>query len=240
MNDAIYAVLVAFLAVSLLLTTVSTSVENSVIAAAYQRRVDIADQTYPTARDAILSNLAAWTQANPTTAATGSVAGTWSDGNGATASSEIAGDSSSTAGPSHIFHDGMVNANNLATNTEVQERRIAIDITVTVDDAAVPIEHRVLVRTMNVAPFVERLAEMPIGTSMNGTVNAGGDLGGCAGTGAGCDADGTVAADDSRVHTVLQCTATVGSGTCPSNSLFDISTYATSRWQNTEADKVAP
>lgn len=186
-----------------------------------------AEVQYVTARSWMENTLSTYVQNNPSSAVTSSAFGSgWSSPSGTTtATVSVQGDT--VAGGTQTTYA------NIQQNASVNERRVALDLTVKqTQPTPSVVTHRLVYRVYNAAPFVQYLGEVHVGAASDRTITAGADNGGCAGTGAGCDTNGVQAADDQRLGAGLSCVVGANSGQCPASNTFDKSQYGNGTWNN--------
>ena len=130
-----------------------------------------------------------------------------------TASYSVVGESDATGGAANVTSSNVERADG------VWERRVAVDVGVSVldddDNAMLSRTHRVIVRAWAQPPYAELLGEQDSASVANERANGAADTGGCAGTGAGCDAQAPGYSVDSTLYPVQTCRDSPNSGTCP-------------------------
>jgi hypothetical protein len=185
-----------------------------------------AESQYTIARVWAENTLATYVQNNPNSAVASSAFGTWSSSDGnATATVTVQGDT--------VAGGTQTSFANIQQNAAINERRVALDLTVKqTQPTPSVITHRLVYRVYHASPFVSYLGEEDVGSASDRTITAGADNGGCAGSGAGCDTNGVQAADDQRLGAGLSCVIGSNSGTCPGGGVFDKSQYGNGTWNN--------
>jgi hypothetical protein len=124
------------------------------------------------------------------------------------------------AGESDVIGSAAnVTSSNVERADGVWERRVAVDVDVSVLDdgghAMLTRRHRVIVRAWAQPPYAELLGEQDSASVANEVVNGAADTGGCATTGAGCDPQAPGAGIDSTLDPVQTCLDGPNSGSCP-------------------------
>jgi hypothetical protein len=140
----------------------------------------------------------------------------------------IEGDSVTTAAAGTAYASANV-------EQVTQERRIALDISINGAGATVFAPHRVVLRVWNGQSGIQNqlLSDEPIGSTIDPTP-APDDNGGCNGASTGCDPNASTSPDPTVVQALIACNPGVGSGTCPGSGNWNVSTYASSTWGNSQ------
>ncbi|HVA27654.1 MAG TPA: hypothetical protein VNF68_05710 [Candidatus Baltobacteraceae bacterium] len=134
---------------------------------------------------------------------------------------------------------GTYVANNLDTDPNAGERRVAVDVSLT-GTHGVAITQRFFVRLTDGAPFVQVLAEQRLGGDLTSSTSVAADTGGCnASTGTGCDPLRTKTQDSSLYTGFYNCANGVGSGTCAPGQTFVHPTYGNASLTNGQATQGA-
>lgn len=175
------------------------------------------DSTYASARTTIVNYIANYIQAHPTTSLT-SVPG-WSNGT-ATVTVTVDGDTQDAG--------ATLTAGNV--DTTASERRISLTLTEKETATAVPTSHRVIIRAYGYAPYADVLSDLPIGAPSDSTTIKSADIGGCNGSGTGCDTQQTTASDPSLLYAHTNCTLGIGSGVCPPSGYYDVTSVTNKSW----------
>lgn len=220
MNYLLSAVLV-FVVVGTVLATTQTQSHQTIVGSAEAQAITTANGLLNQATIATGANLVAQAIANPTTALTAGY--TWTSG-GATVTSAIEGDTKSGS--------GTLTASNIETTSN--ERRVAVNFTVTAATTSPPIYHRILYRLYTAAGGgYQILSDVIVGATTDASINAAPDIGGCAGIGPGCDPNQVQAADPTTILAQNACVLGYGSGTCTVPD-FNTSVYTNAAWNNSQ------
>jgi hypothetical protein len=224
MNYLFTAILV-FVVVGTVLVTTQTQSHQTIVGSAEAQAVTTANGLLNQASLATGVNLVAQASANPTTPLTAGY--TWTSGT-ATVTSAIEGDTKTGS--------GTLTASNIETTSN--ERRVAVNFAVTATTASPPIYHRILYRLYTAAGGgYQILSDVVIGATTDASINAAPDIGGCAGTGLGCDPNQVQAADPTTILAQHACNAGYGSGTCPGPDI-NASVYTSAAWNNSQLSQV--
>lgn len=224
MNYLFTAVLV-FVVVGTVLATTQTQEHQTIVGSAEAQTITTANGLLNQASIATGANLVAQAIANPTTPLTAGY--TWTSGS-STVTSAIEGDTKSGS--------GTLTASNIETTSN--ERRVAVNFTVTATTSSPPIYHRILYRLYTAAGGgYQILSDVIIGATTDASINAAPDIGGCAGAGLGCDPNQVQAADPTTILAQHACSGGYGSGTCPGPDI-NASVYTSAAWNNSQLSQV--
>ena len=179
------------------------------------------------AADAWAENtIATFEQSNPTLAITSAAFGSGTTINGIAVTAAVDGDTVTTG--------STTTAANL--NTTIDERRVAVDITLKTTTAPViGYEERRIYRVFELPPYVVALDTGVPGAVDDTNKPGGSDTGGCAGTGPGCDQLATQSAGSQLATSAKTCTTGVGSGTCTPGQTFPNSVYTSKNWNDAQS-----
>lgn len=194
--------------------------------AGIQSSLATAESAVPWAQAQAANTIAAAIQNSPTAALTQSIfpQSGWTY-KGTTVVATLEGDSRGSA-------SGSLLCANLELNPSINERCVAIDLTLTTGYPQVTVSERDVARVFNVSPYVRFIGSYRLGSMSDRMTSAAADTGGCAGAGTGCDPNQVQSADSQTLSAGLNCTLGSNSGSCPSGNVFDKSSYGNVNWTN--------
>lgn len=218
-----YSVVLAVLSSSLWLgQTFLVSLEGTL------SQVAQSESQLPFAYSQVNTQVAAGVQASPNTALSSAIFGSGWMNQGQKVTAVIEGDTQTGAATGNDL------AANVQQNPSINERRIAVDVTIAGGNPPVSVTQRLVYRAFNFTPYVELLGVQTLGAASDRLTAPATDNGGCAGTGAGCDTNAVQAADDQRLGAGLSCVLGSNSGSCPPGNVFDTSVYGNKPWTNNQ------
>ena len=134
---------------------------------------------------------------------------------------------------------------NLQRASGAWERRVSIDVQTSVlDNTGYTREsrtHRLYFRLFGVAPYAQLLAVQDLASREAHQIAGSANVGGCTGSGAGCDPHAPGSADDTSLDAIMTCVpSATGSGICgtTSGNTLNDSTMANAKENNPEASGV--
>lgn len=134
---------------------------------------------------------------------------------------------------------------NLQRASGAWERRVSVDVQTSLTDGSGYVRqsrtHRLYYRLFAVAPYAQLLAVQDLASREAHQVVGSANVGGCTGTGTGCDPNAPNAADDTSLDAIMTCVpSATGSGVCGTTegNTLSVSTMSNTKESNPEAASV--
>lgn len=201
--------------------------------AGIQSNLSTEEAYLPWAHTQVEAALESGVQSSPSAALTSSIfpSSGWTSGSVTAVASFEGGSASSSSG-------SLVCAN-LELNSSINERCVAVDVSMTYGYPPTTLTEREVYRVFDVSPYERYVGAYRLGSLSDRTTYAAADAGGCAGTGTGCDPNQVQHADSQTLSAGLSCVQGYNSGSCPASNVFDKSSYGNESWTNAQTGQGA-